>query len=340
MNKHYGTILTENGFKKGYITVSNNEPSRIHFDDTISSPSSLIIPTLCNAHTHLGDTFIRHKKIPLPKTIEQLVAPPNGLKHQLLQTTSKQEILNGMIQGLKELQTNGISSIIDFRENGLHGLSLLHEALQKVPINSLVLGRPNSLEVSSKELDDLLKVSDGIGLSSVRDWQYDLVEFIAKKTKNKKKIFAVHASELEREPIQPILDLEPDFIVHMTKATRNDLLQVKKHDIPLVVCPRSNHFFGLIPNLKQMHELGNTILLGTDNSMLHQPSILKEIRWIQKYFPNLFSVEELFLMNTYTCRNIFSVQKQKNNDKSFPSWLIVNPQNYDIKAIVHNVEIS
>lgn len=338
MNQFHGAILTENGFKKGYITVHKHEPSTIHFDDNSLSTPYLIIPALCNAHTHIGDTFIRKKKIPLPKDVQKLVAPPDGLKHQLLQTTNKEEILKAMIHGLEELKTYGINTFIDFRENGVKGLSLIRKALQTVPVDSFLLGRPNDLDVTTKEIDDILKLSDGIGLSSVRDWEYDLVKFIVEKTKKKNKMFAIHASECEREPIQPILDLEPDFIVHMTMASKQDLLQVKKYNIPIVVCPRSNHFFGLKPNIQAMHKIGNIVLLGTDNFMLHPPCIIDEIRWIQTYFPNLFSIEELFLMNTYTCRNVFSFKNEKNMAKPFSSWLILNAQNYEIKAIVYDVK--
>jgi cytosine/adenosine deaminase-related metal-dependent hydrolase len=338
MNKFHGAILTENGFKKGYVTVNTDESSTIHLNETSSSSESyLIIPSLINAHTHIGDTFIRKKKIPLPHNVQQLVAPPDGLKHRLLQTTNDKEIIKAMVNGLKEIKENGISTFIDFRENGVKGLSLIHKALQQVSVDSIVLGRPNNLDVTTKELDDILKFSDGIGLSSVRDWNYDLVKLIVERTKKKNKFFSIHVSECEREPIKPILDLEPDFIVHMTMASKQDLIQVKQHHIPVIVCPRSNHFFGLTPNIQAMHEIGNMITLGTDNFMLHPPSILDEIRWIQTYFPNLFSIEELFLMNTYKARNVLSPKNKKPIIKHPSSWLILDAQNYDIKTIIHDM---
>lgn len=339
MSKFHGAILTKNGFKKGYVTVHNDESSTIYLDEASSSSESyLIIPSLLNAHTHIGDTFIRKKKIPLPHNVQQLVAPPDGLKHRLLQTTNEEEIIKAMVNGLKEIKENGISTFIDFRENGVKGLSLIHKALQQVSVDSVVLGRPSNLDVTTKELDDILKLSDGIGLSSVRDWDYDLVKFIVEKTKKKNKIFAIHVSECEREPIKPILDLEPTFLVHMTMASKQDLIQVKQQDIPIVICPRSNHFFGLTPNIQAMHDIGNTIILGTDNFMFHPPSILDEIRWIQTHFKGLYSLEELFLMNTYHARNLFSFKAEKNKDSCCLSWLILDAQNYDIKIILHDVK--
>lgn len=338
MNQLHGAILTKDGFKNGYITVNEQESSTLHvYHKSSTHETQLMIPLLFNAHTHIGDTFVRKKNIPLPNDIQQLVAPPNGLKHQLLRTTKSTEIINGMIQGLKELKTNGISTFIDFRENGIHGLSMIHQALQKIPVDSLLLGRPTGLDVTTKEIDDILKVSDGIGLSSVQDWDYDLAVLIAEKTKKKNKFFAFHASECERDPIKPILDLKPDFIVHMTKASKQDLLQVKQHHIPLVVCPRSNQFFGLKPNIQAMHDIGNMIVLGTDNFMLHPPNILDEIKWIQHHFPRLYTLEELLLMNTYQARTIF-LKKEYTGEQLPSSWMVLNAQTFRIKTIVHDVK--
>ena len=52
----------------------------------------LIVPTFVNAHTHIGDSFIKKKHIKLPRNIEELVGPPNGLKHRLLNVASDKEI--------------------------------------------------------------------------------------------------------------------------------------------------------------------------------------------------------------------------------------------------------
>ena len=335
----HGSILTENGFKNGYIETEEHNSVTLHIQNQ-SSPtiSHLIIPSFINAHTHIGDTFIRTKNIPLHADIEQLVAPPNGLKHRILQTTDPKEIENGIVKGLNELKQNGISTFIDFRENGVQGLTMINKALLNTPVDSIILGRPQKLETTTKEIDNILMVADGIGLSSISEWDYDTVKFISEKTKQKNKLFAIHASERIREPINQIINLHPDFIIHMTVASKKDLLEVKKREIPIVVCPRSNLFFGMRPNIKHMHDIGNTILLGTDNFMLHQPSIIDEIRYIQRYFPNLFKLEQLFLMNTYHGRNIISKFKKELKVLFTSSWLVLDAQTYKIKGFLYNVE--
>ncbi len=340
MNCISGKILTEQGFKRGYVVSQDQEIPKLYFGNHSysSTRKAIFIPTFINAHTHIGDTFIRRRQIPLPHDVNKLVAPPNGLKHHLLKNASHEEILEGMIYGLIELEKEGISTFVDFRENGLDGINLLKKALENNHLNSQIFSRPLNLQFSRKEVIEILRNSDGIGISSIEDYNYDDILLIEEEVKKKHKQFALHVSERIREPIQPILDLKPDLIIHMTQASKKDLEQVKKHHIPIVVCPRSNHFFHMYANLSEMKQTKNTILLGTDNSMFHPLSILQEIKFIQDHFPNLFSLEELFLISTYKARKALNL-KDNIPGSTFPSsWILIDPKSYQIVNILKMVE--
>ena len=340
MNCIKGKILTDQGFKPGYILQKEQETPTLHFGNYTGSFSKkgFIIPTLINAHTHIGDTFIRQKNIELPRNIQSLVAPPDGLKHRLLKNTNHDEIIEGIINGLHELEREGIDTFVDFRENGLKGIYLLKKALEKVTLHSLILSRPSTHHTTSTELDQLLSESDGIGLSSIEDYDFEEVAYIAEYTNKARKLLSLHVSERFREKIEFILNLNPDFIIHMTHASRKDLELVKEHKIPIVVCPRSNHFFGMKANLENMKKIGNIILLGTDNFMFHTPSILEEIRFIQTHFPKLFSLEELLVMMTYEARKALNL-KDNIPGSTFPtSWIAIEPNNYQITTVLKKVE--
>ena len=97
-----GEVLTIDGLKKGYISFDKGKLVEIGKGLPIKKPISkgLIVPTFVNAHTHIGDSFIREKNIDLPKNVEELVAPPNGLKHRLLKEASDEEIIDGMEKSL------------------------------------------------------------------------------------------------------------------------------------------------------------------------------------------------------------------------------------------------
>jgi len=297
-----GEILTDSGFKNGYLGFENNKI----VETGVNPPkkpicTGLIVPTFVNAHTHIGDSFIRERDIKLPKNVEELVAPPSGLKHKLLRETSDEDIIKGMEKSIDVMTKNGIEVFCDFRESGVLGISQLKAALQFWKISPIILGRPDSLEYDKNETDILLKNSDGIGLSSISDWDYSELQKIARQTKNKNKIFAIHASELIREDIDKILDLKPNFLVHMVKATEADLIRVKDENIPIVICPRSNAFFGMKANVIMMKKVGIDIMLGTDNAMLNSPNILDEMTHLKAQF-NEFSTEELLKMITYIPR--------------------------------------
>ena len=303
-----GEILTDKGFEKGYIgfdkktiieTGKGNSPKK-------SICKGFIVPTFVNAHTHIGDSFIKEKNINLPKNIEKLVAPPNGFKHKLLRKTSDEDIIEGMKKSISSMIESGTKYFCDFRENGELGIKQLKTALRLSKISSIILSRPDSLKYNKNEVDSLLKNSDGIAISSISDWEYSELQKIAKDTREKNKIFALHASERIREDIDDILDLKPKFLVHMIKASEPDLTRIKENNTPIILCPRSNSFYGLKPNFKMMKKVGVNLLLGTDNAMLNSPVILDEIHYV-KSISNDFSTFELLYMITYSARKALNL---------------------------------
>jgi len=304
-----GDILTEEGFIKGHIAFDSDDELSIKRGSSPQKPlvRGLIVPSFVNSHTHIGDSFIKDKKIELPKNVEDLVAPPNGLKHKLLRTASKEELINGMEKSILDMIEKGTSCFCDFRENGVNGISLLKTALKnKKKIRPIILSRPLELIYDKDEINQLLSISQGVGLSSISDWEYSEIEKIAKNAKRKGKIVSLHASEVFREDIDLILDLKPDFLIHMIKATESDLLRLKEENIPVVICPRSNSYYNLKIDLKLMKKIGITLMLGTDNSMLNSPNVLDELKFILK-LSKIFNLEELLKMITITPRKVLNL---------------------------------
>ncbi len=270
-------------------TVLPNKPS------TFVSTSPLI-----NAHTHIGDAFITLKKL---YGIQELVGP-SGIKHTLLKQTKPSIIIEGMKQALKIMKNVGTTHFCDFREGGLKGIQLLKEALPPnlVPI---IFSRPQNQYYHKNELTALLSESQGIGISSISDWDYYELFKIAKHTRKKGKLFALHASERIHEPIDLILDLKPTFLVHMVKATPNDLNIVVDHKVPLVICPRSNAYFGLRPNVLAMKKAGITLMLGTDNAMITPPDIIQEAQYlIQNFKVTPHEVRDMISKNSRKYLNV------------------------------------
>lgn len=320
-----GKILTKEGFQKGYLKINENKIIEVEKGISPSRPivKGLILPTLINMHTHIGDSFIKDRGVPLPRNIEELVAPPGGIKHKLLKEASEKEIITGMKKSIDVMKRNGTKIFCDFRENGISGIQQLKKALESSRISPVILSRPSNLYYNKKEMDLLLENSDGIGLSSISDWDYSEIIKVAKHVKNKKKFFAIHASERIREDIDSILDLKPDFLIHMIKAYKSDLITVKENNIPIVVCTRANSFFGLRPNLDLMKKLGVNILFGTDNAMLVAPNILEEINFVINNFKT-FKKSELLFKISYEPRKALNLDCSILSPNSKAEFVVID----------------
>lgn len=236
----------------------------------------LVIPGLWNAHTHLGDAVVTQE---LRGTLEELVAPPDGLKHRILAKAKDEAVVAAMQRAMATMLRTGTTGFSDFREGGLRGLRLLYAAQAALPLDGVALGRPAGLTYDGREVAALLRASDGIAVSSYVDWPAGDLEKLAGDVCRAGKIFAIHCSERIREDIDKVLDLSPSFLIHMVQATDADLERTADADVPVVVCPRSNAFFGLTPDIPRMIRAGVELRLGTDNAMINVPSVLREMEF-------------------------------------------------------------
>ena len=234
----------------------------------------LIIPGLWNAHTHLGDAVVTQE---LKGTLEELVAPPRGLKHRVLAKAKDEAVIAAMRRAMATMLRTGTTGFSDFREGGLKGLKLLYAAQAAIPLRGVALGRPSGLGYDAREVQGILNASDGIAVSSYVDWMPEDIAKLAAHVRRERKLFGVHCSERIREDIDAVLNLHPAFLVHMIHATDADLARCADAGVPIVVCPRSNAFFGLTPDIPRMLRADVELRLGTDNVMINVPSMLREI---------------------------------------------------------------
>src|SRR5438093_12174100 len=236
----------------------------------------LILPGLWNAHTHLGDAIVTQE---LKGTMEELVAPPHGLKHRVLAKAKDAAVIAAMRRAMATMIRTGTTGFSDFREGGLNGLKLLYAALAAMPMQGLALGRPVGLSYDPREVAAILRASDGIAVSSYIDWPRDAIQKLAADARRAKKIFAIHCSERVREEIDAVLELNPALLVHMVHATEADLECWADAQVPIVVGPRWNAFLGMTPDIPGMLRQGVELHLGTDNAMINTPSLLREMEF-------------------------------------------------------------
>ena len=275
-----GWIYRNGTFSRGSVGVEDGvvvTATRQDHRDAIAR--GLVLPAFVNHHTHLADAVVRQE---LRGSLEDIVAPPHGLKHRVLASAKEEDVVDATRGAIDDLVATGSGSFWDFREGGLPGLRILLRAALGLPATPRAYGRPSRLAYDRKEVAALLRVGDGIGISSVLDWPYDDAEKLARDCRRAGKAFATHCSERVREDIDAVLDLKPAFLVHMLEATEADLERCVDARVPIVACPRSNVFFGKVPDIPRLLRIGVDVRLGTDNAMVNAPSMVREMEFAYK----------------------------------------------------------
>ena len=269
MEYYAGVIWSDDPFT-GYIGVEDGILKEMGSGEPPQCPvrTGHIGASIVDGHTHIGDAgLVLDRKY----SLEELVAPPNGLKHRYLASCSDDRIIEDM-RGYADALCKGVTEFIDFREGGVKGVSLIRQATDR----AVVLSRPVSPEFDPNEVDELLDMADGIGIPSISDMPQSYIDALADAVHRRGKILGIHASERIREDIDTVLSLDPDFIVHMCEATDGDMAACADADVPVVICATSNLYFGKVPPLGRMADAGITLSVGTDNAMICPPDILRE----------------------------------------------------------------
>jgi cytosine/adenosine deaminase-related metal-dependent hydrolase len=297
--------------------------------DVLNGTGLLAIPGLIDAHVHLGDSVA--KDIGIGSSLKDLVHPIYGLKSKLLNEIPGNEICQAIAATTQAMIASGITTFADFREGGLAGVELGLKAVHQNRQRALILGRPSyhfsekELANESKalpsdtmrELDRTVEISAGVGISGPNEYTSEAMEQISTLAKSKGKLVATHAAEsaegrkfsLENfsatEVERTLRYLKPDFMVHLTNSTQEDIHLLSKNRVPVVCCPRANSILGLgYPPMLELLEAGVTVGLGTDNVMLNAPNMFREMDYTSRMLraahrhPGVIDSKGIFKMAT------------------------------------------
>jgi cytosine/adenosine deaminase-related metal-dependent hydrolase len=263
-----GVILRGREFDpvEGRVVVEDGRIAAV--EECAVGSEDIVCPAFVNAHTHIGDSVAKEAGGGLD--LEELVAPPDGLKHRILRSTDRGELVEGMARSLRFMADTGTAACLEFREGGVEGVYALREAASGVGVEPVVFGREDV---------DVLDVADGFGASGAADADFTAQREAAREAG---KPFAIHAGEVDAADINPALDLAPDLLVHMVHAEPLHMDRVADQGVPVAVCPRSNLVTGVgLPPVADLAER-TTVALGTDNVMLNSPSMFREMETAAK----------------------------------------------------------
>ena len=341
--------------------------------EIIDATDCIVCPSFLNAHTHIGDSII--KDMGDGKSIEEIVKPPNGLKHIALQESSKEDLIDSMKNTMQDMFETGTTHFIDYREGGVSGVKLLKKASKDLPITPIILGRDDIFYEENPDLAkvkiairNLLKVCDGIAPSGFGEISNEVAMLIVSECEKKNKISSIHVGEYEslqidslnktgKTEIQRGIDCGFDQLVHLTAPYNVDINLISKNKKNIVLCPRSNGAFALgIPPLLEFISKGLNPLIGTDNIMINSPNMFRELEYTLKairasYYKYLSPLNVLKMPTTNPVKNdkinksfidinqdveLFIAKKLSNN----PYLSLINrTEKNDIKYLINKNEI-
>jgi len=319
IESRYGLIGDDLDLKENISLVINKDGKilKLRYDNPKNSiklaadkHNFLMIPGFINSHTHIVDSFA--KEMGFNKDLIEVVAPPNGLKHILLRDTSREIKFIGIKNAILEMLSNGITFFIDFRERNIEGIKLLKESLKNLPLNYLILGR----FTEANEIEAVFKEGDGIGLSSYNNLSVDIKEKLKYFKNQFKKPIACHDAEVKRDKglfEEIINDGLIDIIVHGTHYTKEDLELIKNKKISLILCPRSNGYFGVgFPPITEIVRLQIPISLGTDNIMANNTDLFEELRYLYRILRVLGRNDETVKLDSKDLLKMITINAARN----------------------------
>lgn len=240
----------------------------------------IAIPALINSHIHILDyAFPEYGTTTL--RLPEVVAEPHGIKHKLLAELTTNDVIYSCKEVFSKLLASGVTSALIFVELPT-AVSLVHKIAAEYGIKAIVLGRPRG----NIKVEDFIDEAHGLGLDS--PLRYDVQELTKMNSlcRQKHKIIATHIAEsinaYAKGDFKLALDyLDADIIVHGTNLKKEDIKTIAEKNKTIVVCPRSNMWFGVgIPPLREFLEHNVNILLGTDNAGLIEPDIWREMETV------------------------------------------------------------
>ena len=348
--------IAESKFKK--INSQLNRKNQ----NVVDCNGLLLIPGFINAHTHIGDSIA--KDLSLNSTVDSKIHPMIGIKQKILRETPDKELIRFMRKSAQTMLKKGITTFVDFREGGIHGINLLKKALKTVPINPVILGRLEYYHTQKQikqntsmpdflksNLESLIENCDGVGISGPNENSDNNLQEFSKI----KKIVGIHAAETlssyaiskksykKTEPKRALL-AEPTFLVHMTNASKNDLFSAAKKTRGIIICPRANASLAEgIPDIELMLKMKCNIGIGTDNVMINSPDMFREMDYVWKVTMGIkkkrIDPKQILKMATVNSGKILNKKIGCIKENYFADCILIDKKSIDLEP-VNNVYAS
>jgi len=233
---------------------------------------TVIMPGLCNAHSHLLDMVLPECGEGL--ALEELVAHPHGLKYRLML-----ERMGHIADAVKALRLDSVLAATYAEYQLVEPLRGLHGGTR-----ILVYPQPRTKE--REEIISVLEEYRAVGLDTVFDVTGFLEEFSRRVTSLRARV-QVHVSETpdlyHARDYEYAYEIPGAVLIHCTLLDAETLAETAMQK-PVVICPTSNATLtGRLPDLSRLLQAwrsGEKPLLGigTDNAAWNEPLVSLELR--------------------------------------------------------------
>lgn len=313
--------------------IQEIEEGHVREESSLDFKEYVALPAFFNAHTHIGDSFAQEAACGCK--VSEAVGR-EGIKWDLYDKECENSIREGIRDSTKFMLESGTIGFADFREGSKKGVRILRESLDN-DMKCLVLGRG---------LDPIEEDIEGLGLNI-----HNLSDISKEKKRNW--LLGIHAGEHEKE-VSKALEYRPDFIVHATLSTEDEIKELGETSTDVVICPRSNAALKVgFPPVRELLDEGLRVGLGTDNVMVNSPSLFREMEYLYKssQIHGELRPKEVLKMVTRDAFEMFGmesglIQKNRNADLMFvrkdefrfsknPVATVVNRlQTQDVRAVM------
>lgn len=291
-------------WKEEAVTAIEREQRVLELDQG----ALVVIPGLCNGHTHMGDSCLPDGATGL--TLEQGFFRPDGFKYRELSKIAREQHLPHVVNHLRYMARSGTVCHVDFREQGAAGSELLREASRITGVESVILGQFTGVPFGAEalranrqplpaeargELEAILEAADGFSESTMNDLTDAAWWEIRELTSRRGRLRAIHCLEnsayrevsMERTgrgDLERAIEVyDPHLIVHLTVADASEIGRMAASGKTGVLNPRANANLGLpLPPVRALLEAGVNLMLGTDNGMLNSPNLFAELDFTYK----------------------------------------------------------
>jgi len=300
-------------FDGAFIAEVGSGPPRL-VDEVREYRGCLVMPGLVNCHVSTLCAAFKDESAPIEldtrfSAYERILE----LREKLLSLASRSQLLEAARKLIKFMVKSGTTTMLDFVRGGAEKVNLVLEALEKVNVNALLLACPEHKfyrdeviighsEYPPEVIQPILKMSrklKGFGLMNPLFIPANALRQLARVAEGRGFFKAIHAGEMPpaewegkgvwKTQVEMALGFfKADMLFHVNYISEEDVKLIAESGKSVVCCTRLTQALRFKPApIDLMVKHGVNVTLGTGNSMIISPDMLREVEATYNFYSYL-----------------------------------------------------